>query len=144
MKELEHYNQWLLENKNIDLTDIYEDYKFELKQTIKNLDDVLDYVCELTNITKFQLLADYGKRMRGGSNKIPRIRSYLVKAVLCNDIEVFNSKNVYKKLFNIIKDHSTALHFKNGVDYHARELEIYNKIQDYIKKHTIQWEHSTI
>jgi hypothetical protein len=140
MKELEHYNQWLLENKNIDLTDSYEDYKLDLKQTIKNLDDVLDYVCELTNITKFQLLADYGKRMRGGSNKIPRIRSYLVKAVLCNDIEVFNSKNVYKKLFNIIKDHSTALHFKNGVDYHARELEIYNKIQDYIKKHTIQWE----
>jgi hypothetical protein len=140
MKELEHYNQWVLEHKNIDLTDSYEDYKFELKQTIKTLDDVLDYVCELTNITKFQLLADYGKRMRGGSNKIPRIRSYLVKAVLCNDIEVFNSKNVYKKLFNIIKDHSTALHFKNGVDYHARELEIYNKIQDYIKKHTIQWE----
>ena len=144
MRELEHYNQWLLENKNIDLTDSYEDYKLDLKQTIKNLDDVLDYVCELTNITKFQLLADYGKRMRGGSNKIPRIRSYLVKAVLCNDIEVFNSKNVYKKLFNIIKDHSTALHFKNGVDYHARELEIYNKIQDYIKKHTIIWEHSTI
>jgi hypothetical protein len=140
MRELEHYNQWLLENKNIDLADSYEDYKLDLKQTIKNLDDVLDYVCELTNITKFQLLADYGKRMRGGSNKIPRIRSYLVKAVLCNDIEVFNSKNVYKKLFNIIKDHSTALHFKNGVDYHARELEIYNKIQDYIKKHTIIWE----
>jgi hypothetical protein len=140
MKELEHYNQWLLENKNIDLTDNYEEYKFELKKTIKTLDDVLEYVCELTNITKFQLLADYGKRMRGGSNKIPRIRSYLVKAVLCNDIEVFTSKNVYKKLFNIIKDHSTALHFKNGVDYHAGELQIYNKIQDYITKHTIIWE----
>ena len=140
MKELEHYNQWLLEHKSIDLTDSYEDYKLDLKQTIKNLDDVLEYVCDLTNITKFQLLADYGKRSRGGSNKIPRIRGYLVKAILTIGIEEFNCKNIYKKLFNIIKDHSTALHFKNGVDYHAKELQIYNKIQEYIKNHTIKWE----
>jgi hypothetical protein len=140
MKELEHYNQWLLENKNIDLTDIYEDYKTELKQTVKTLDDVLEYLCVLSDITKFQLLTDYGKSKRGGSNKIPRVRGYLVKAVLSTDIEEFNSQNVYKKLFNIVKDHSTALHFKSYTEFFGKELEIYNKILNYIKTYDIQWE----
>jgi hypothetical protein len=140
MRELEHYNKWLLEHKSIDLTDIYEDYKIELKQTVKTLDDVLEYLCVLSDITKFQLLTDYGKGKRGGSNKIPRVRGYLVKAVLSTDIEEFNSQNVYKKLFNIIKDHSTALHFKSYTEFFGKELEIYNKILNYIKTYDIQWE----
>ena len=140
MRELEHYNKWLLEHKSIDLTDIYEDYKIELKQTVKTLDDVLEYLCVLSDITKFQLLTDYGKGKRGGSNKIPRVRGYLVKAVLSLNTDIFNSQNVYKKLFNIIKDHSTALHFKSYTEFFGKELEIYTKLQEYIKNHTIQWE----
>lgn len=140
MIEVQEWNKWLFDNKQIDLTAEYDEYLVEIKKNTKTLDDVLDYVCDLTNTTKFQLLADYGKKSRGGSNKIPRIRGYLVKAILTIGIEEFNCKNIYKKLFNIIKDHSTALHFKNGVDYHAKELQIYNKIQEYIKNHTIQWE----
>jgi hypothetical protein len=140
MKELEHYNQWLLEHKSIDLTDIYEDYKIELKQTVKTLDDVLEYLCVLSDITKFQLLTDYGKGKRGGSNKIPRVRGYLVKAVLSLNTDIFNSQNVYKKLFNIVKDHSTALHFKSYTEFFGKELEIYNKILNYIKTYDIQWE----
>ena len=141
MKELEHYNKWLLEHKNIDLTDIYEDYKTELKLNVKTLDDVLDYLCLLTDVTKFQLLTDYGKGKRGGNNKIPRVRGFLVKAVLSTDIEEFNSQNVYKKLFNVVKDHSTALHFKSYTEFFGKELEIYTKLQDYIKAYTIIWEH---
>ena len=141
MKELEHYNKWLLEHKNIDLTDIYEDYKTELKLNVKTLDDVLDYLCLLTDVAKFQLLTDYGKGKRGGNNKIPRVRGFLVKAVLSTDIEEFNSQNVYKKLFNIVKDHSTALHFKSYTEFFGKELEIYTKLQDYIKSYTIIWEH---
>jgi hypothetical protein len=141
MRELEHYNQWLLEHKNIDLTDSYQDYKTELKLNVKTLDDVLDYLCLLTDVTKFQLLTDYGKGKRGGNNKIPRVRGYLVKAVLSTDIEEFNSQNVYKKLFNIVKDHSTALHFKSYTEFFGKELEIYTKLQDYIKAYTIIWEH---
>jgi hypothetical protein len=140
MRELEHYNKWLLEHKSIDLTDIYEDYKIELKQTVKTLDDVLEYLCVLSDITKFQLLTDYGKGKRGGSNKIPRVRGYLVKAVLSLNTDIFNSQNVYKKLFNIIKDHSTALHFKSYTEFFGKELEIYNKILNYIKTYDIQWE----
>jgi hypothetical protein len=140
MRELEHYNKWLLEHKSIDLTDIYEDYKIELKQTVKTLDDVLEYLCVLSDITKFQLLTDYGKGKRGGSNKIPRVRGYLVKAVLSLNTDIFNSQNVYKKLFNIVKDHSTALHFKSYTEFFGKELEIYNKILNYIKTYDIQWE----
>lgn len=140
MIEIEEWNKWLLDNKQINLTAEYEEYLVNLKLNVKTLDDVLDYLCLLTDTTKFQLLTDFGKGKRGGSNKIPRVRGYLVKAVLTVDIEEFNSQNVYKKLFNIIKDHSTALHFKSYTEFFGKELEIYTKLQQYIKNHTIQWE----
>lgn len=140
MIEIEEWNKWLLDNKQINLTAEYEEYLVNLKLNVKTLDDVLDYLCLLTDTTKFQLLTDFGKGKRGGSNKIPRVRGYLVKAVLTIDIEEFNSQNVYKKLFNIIKDHSTALHFKSYTEFFGKELEIYTKLQQYIKNHTIQWE----
>ncbi len=140
MIEIEEWNKWLLDNKQIDLTAEYEEYLVDLKLNVKTLDDVLDYLCLLTDTTKFQLLTDYGKGKRGGSNKIPRVRGYLVKAVLTIDLEEFNSMNVYKKLFNLIKDHSTALHFKSYTEFFGKELEIYIKLQQYIKNHTIQWE----
>ena len=140
MIEIQEWNKWLLDNKQINLTAEYDEYLIELKANVKTLDDVLDYLCLLTDTTKFQLRTDFGKNKRGGSNKIPRTRGYLVKAVLTVDIEEFNSKNVYKKLFNIIKDHSTALHFKSYTEFFGKELEIYTRLQEYIKNHTIQWE----
>ena len=140
MIEVQEWNKWLLDNKQIDLTAEYEEYLIEVKKHVKTLDDVLDYLCLLADVTKFQLLTDYGKGKRGGSNKIPRVRGYLVKAVLGLNTDIFNSQNVYKKLFNIIKDHSTALHFKSYTEFFGKELEIYTKLQEYIKNHTIQWE----
>lgn len=140
MIEIEEWNKWLLTNKQIDLSAEYEEYLIELKKTIKTLDDLFDYLCELTGITKFQLLTDYGKGKRGGSNKIPRVRGYLVKAVLSHYPKDFKSKNIYRKLFNVYKDHSTALHFKNHTEFYGKELEIYKKIENYIKTYSIKWE----
>lgn len=141
MNEIEEWNKWLLDNKNIDLSLEYNEYLAELKSVVKTLDDVLDYLCELNNITKKQLLFQYGSKSRGGSNKIPRIRGSLVKAVLLNYPKDFKSKNVYKKLFNVYKDHSTGLHFKNHTEFYGKELEIYKKIENYIKTYNIKWEH---
>jgi len=73
------------------------------------------------------------------------MRGHIFKYVLLNQDKLalegysFTAKNVYVKLFGFHRDHSSALHYKNTVDFVAGELHIYNKMIEYINSYDIEW-----
>jgi hypothetical protein len=44
------------------------------------------------------------------------------------------------KIFGFNLDHSTAIYFRD-TEFVGTELEMYEKIENYIKTYDIQWEH---
>ncbi len=137
MKDVERWNKWLLEQQNIDLTNLYNEYLLEVGKTV---DDLLEFVASITNTTVFDLKNGKNPRRRK-SNYLVRCRGLLVKAVLTLSIyENISSKNVYVMLFGFHRDHSTALYFKNDYYVQKDEEEVYEKIENYLKTYKIEWE----
>lgn len=141
MKEIEKWNKWLLDNKNINVQIYLSEYKLELKQQDKTLKEFLEFVSEVTRVSYTDLIRPpQWRKSRGGSNNIPRARGYVVKAVLDNNIGKFSTNNIYTKIFGFKMDHSNAIHHRDIV-HKGKELEMYSKIEEYIKTYNIKWEH---
>lgn len=139
MKDVEEWNKWLLDNKNIDVQMFYNEYLLEIRKKIITQQDVLNYLSSITNISLEVLTyKSPNRKSRQGSNKISRARGYLVKWVLLNT-NIFTLKNVYYYLFGITRDHSTAIHSRDVILF-REELAIYNKLDSYLKQYTIIWE----
>lgn len=140
MNEIEEWNKWLLDNKNINVQIYLPEYKLTVEKQKRTIKDLLEFVSVLTFIPYFELVRPKKNKWdRGGSNNIPRARGYVVKAILDNKIKGFTLNNIYGKIFGFNLDHSTASHHRNMV-YMGNELILYKKIENYIKTYDIQWE----
>ena len=137
---IEEWNEWLFKAKGVNVQMYYNEYLAEKKLQARTKREFFNFVCDLTSTTLHDLTFRQKTRSRGGSNKIPRVRGYIVKSVLLNRIEGFNTSNVYTKIFGFRLDHATAIHHRD-VEHMGQEKQIYDAINNYIKTYTIIWEH---
>jgi len=135
---IEEWNKWLLREKGINVQVYYNQFLRDHNKNVKTKQEILEFVCQVTNLSMIILTTNKGKFSRGGSNHVARSRGYLVKAILEAYPGLFSLKKIYLKVFGFNKDHSTAIHHRD-TELFGEELEMYNKILNYIKTYDIQW-----
>lgn len=134
MKEVKNFCRWMLsKGKNIE-KDV-EEYLEEQKAKTISIEMLRDKLCEIHNITLHELMVDKtGKRQK---NSISRARGHLVKYALLKT-DLYTASAVYKKLFNLYKDHSTAFHHRN-MEYFGDEKRRYEEMCLFIESHNVMW-----
>jgi hypothetical protein len=137
---IEEWNEWLWKEKGINVQMYYNEYLISKELNKRTLREFLEFV-SIVSFIPYQVLTARNKvRGRNGSNKVSRARGYVVKAILLNKPDLFSLKKIYSKVFGFNLDHSTAIHHRD-ITYFGEELEMYKKIENYIKTYDIQWEH---
>jgi hypothetical protein len=137
-KEIEEWNEWLRVNKNIEINQYLDEY---LNDRHKTITEFLQYVSNLTQISLYKLYyKGTTKKSRGGSNKISMIRGMIVKAVLLNaNIKRYALKDIYFRIFNVHKDHATALYWREQI-FTGDDLKLYEDIENYLKTYQLIWD----
>lgn len=136
-EELEEFKNWVKENKNVDLSEYTESFLIaNLKPRITKT-ELFRIICIMTMAEPLALY------IKHNGHAAARTRGYIVKTLLRNPSLFFplplTSMNIYYELFDFHLDHSSALHFKNTVEYYGDELVLYEKIVALFNKYEIIW-----
>jgi hypothetical protein len=135
-EELNRFAEWLAKEKEILIFKNIEEYLLIQTKPIKTKDELMTFLSTLHDIHKPDLFRKYK------GHNIARARGHLIKFILHNPVmfPLFSSKTIFYKIFGLYADHSTALHFKNSVDFFGEELKKYQELSNYLNTYDIKWE----
>lgn len=136
---MKNFIKWLKEKKGIILCDTYiDEYEKSLNIDVLSINDVLEHVAKIYNVTVLDLKMIREGRFRG-NNQITLAKGMLVKCVLSNPkLKMFSTVNVYEKLFGQKKDHSTAFYWRE-YSPPVTEFKLYYDLTKWIDSHKINW-----
>lgn len=138
MTELEKWNEWLLLNKQIDLSIHFEEYKKLYIKPKITLEELLRYLAMLHIVQYYDLVTQKYAKSRGGSNNVARARGHLIKYIAENNIENIPMKTMFLKVFGINRDHSVVSYWKEQ-QFIGSELSKYKTLCNFIENHEIEW-----
>ena len=138
-EELEKFNRWLIDNKNMNIQPQITEYLSKLEVPKVTIKEAVDYIAMLC-IVKPQELYIAPKTIKERiSNKHALARGFLVKYVLCRNVFGVTTSNVYQKIFGFPKDHSTAIYWRDQ-EFTLDDLRIYQTLCKFLDNKEIVWE----
>jgi hypothetical protein len=112
-KELEDFNRWLIENKNVNILPHVQEYLNTYYKPTITINDIINYSAMISIVRPEELLIPPKKPRSRVSNNICFARGIIVKYLLLLGKYNLQTNNIYKKLFGFSKDHSTAIYWRD-------------------------------
>lgn len=137
-EELEKFNRWLIDNKNMNIQPQITEYLSKLEVPKVTIKEAVDYIAMLCIVKPQELYIAPKTIKERVSNKHALARGFLVKYVLSRNLAGITTVNVYQKIFGFPKDHSTAIHWKQQ-EFTLDDLRVYNLLCKYLDGKEIVW-----
>jgi hypothetical protein len=138
-EELEDFNRWLIENKNVNILPHVQEYLNNYYKPTITVMDIINYSAMLCIVRPEELLTPPKKPKSRVSNNICFARGIIVKYLLLLGKYDLRTNNIYKKIFGFPKDHSTAIHWRD-MEFTLDDKRKYEALCKYLKNKEILWE----
>ncbi len=144
MKEnFQNLNDWLIANKQIDISKEISEYLTEIERLTITKTDAIKYIAFLFIVKVEEMyLAPVKSKGRGGKssgNKLSGARGLLVKYVLEKKIPGFDKYNVYEKLYGFSLHRTSVYHWTDEDNLSLEYEKIYSNLCKYLDNKQIIW-----
>jgi hypothetical protein len=130
------YNQWLLEEKGVNICDAWAE-EYVVSRSCITKKDVIIELARIFGVHYIDLVT-LRKPYKRGTNDIALAKGMLVKYILVHDIEEFHESTIYEQVFGTKKHRTTIIHHRDK-DHVGEEGRKYLQLSNFIESHNVSW-----